>query len=72
MLGLYKEAEFPVETIETLKGLEVEIRKNHPTLHFSWVVPDPTKAIVRVQILGIESHFLLPDAVAAFRRLAGG
>lgn len=69
-LGLYRNADFPNETMETLKQLEAEIKKNHPFLSFNWFVPDPTKAIIKVQLLGIETHFLLSDAVAAFRRLA--
>jgi hypothetical protein len=75
MLGLYHETmeERDQKNIQILKGLEEEIRKNHPCLNFSWFVRFGPSGLptVKIQILGIESHYLIPDAMAAFRRLAG-
>lgn len=75
MLGLYRETLNlqDLQKIQKLKELESEIKKNHPFLSFMWWVRFTAEGTpsVKLQILGIESYFLLPDAVEKFKGLAG-
>lgn len=74
MMNLYKDETLDPSLVSELNRLHGVAKANHPSLMISWNVAHTAmgKAIVKLQILGIESSYLLPDAVAAFKRLAGG
>jgi hypothetical protein len=71
--GLYRDEVLDPSLVSELNRLAEVAKFNHPTLNFSWMVQHTTqgRATVKIQILGIETHFLICDALAAFRRLAG-
>lgn len=73
MLNLYQNEVVDMAVVEQLKSLASEASKTSPFLSVNWHIAHTTmgKAIVKLQILGIESQYLLPDAISAFRRLAG-
>jgi hypothetical protein len=73
-LGLYHEESLDPSLVSELNRLNGIAKMNHPSLMISWNVAHTSmgRAIVKVQILGIETSYLLPDALAAFHRLAGG
>lgn len=74
ILGLYKEEVLDPSLVSELNRLQNVAKANHPSLMVSWFVNHTTmgKAIIKLQILGIESNYLPCEALAAFKRLAGG
>jgi len=72
-LGLYREEVLDPTLVSELNRLAEVAKYNHPTLMIDWGVSHTTQghAVVKLQVLGIESSYLIPDALAAFRRLAG-
>lgn len=73
-LGLYREESLEPSLVSELNRLAAVAKMNHPSLMVNWFVNHTTqgRAVIKLQILGIESNYLPCDALAAFKRLAGG